>query len=150
MKIFAFDPGLTTGWALFDGAELVDAGQIAGVVPAMNLISLHCSSGIDVAIGESFVITLATAKKSPQAQPLRILGAAEYLCALHGVPLVEQLPVQAKKLVSDDSLRNLGWYKPTSGGHRNDAIRHGVVYLLQHGTIGVQALRTHHASLDAA
>lgn len=141
MKILAFDPGLTTGYAYFEGSTLVTAGQVTGVVPAMNLIADYCTAGIDVAVGESFVITIATAKKSPQAQPLRILGAAEYLTALHGVRMVEQQPVVAKKLVSDDALRNLGWYKSTKGGHQNDGIRHGVVFLLSEGIINISALR---------
>lgn len=56
---------------------------------------------------------------------IRSNGALEYLCHEYGATyLPEQKPRDAKHVVSDKRLRQLGWYRPSDGGHMNDAARH--------------------------
>lgn len=59
-----------------------------------------------------------------QPDALMISGVVEFLCDWYGVPLTWQTPGDAKSLVSDKTLRDLGWYVRTKDGHANDAMRH--------------------------
>lgn len=123
----AVDPGGTTGFATWRHGEIW--GDFTGQAPPQEFLELahqlmvqHCFGGRLVV--ERFVITVATAKKSPQPEALEQIGALRYLARIEcGMELEMQTPAEAMGLVPDKRLRALGWYRPGQV-HANDALRH--------------------------
>ena len=83
-----------------------------------------------IVVCESFIITAATAKKSPQPYSLELIGVTKFFCAKADIKLVFQTPAQAKRLATDEILKAAGIHKPSKGGHQNDAARHCCYYLM--------------------
>jgi hypothetical protein len=65
----------------------------------------------------------------PEAQKAN--GALEYVATQCGVTFRQQSRVDAKKVVTDKVLRQLGWFKSTKDGHANDASRQAGFFLHQ-------------------
>lgn len=151
MKLLAIDPGLTTGWAAWNlpGGEvsfssgMVEGGRFAFYEWLYPVVSAHYSEdqhyspygasadGVPFTIiCESFTITQATARKSPQPDPWRIIGHVEALCYRDDIPLVFQAPSEAMAFSKNDKLKALGWYKP-GAGHDNDAARHLLLWMMK-------------------
>jgi hypothetical protein len=89
-----------------------------------------------VVICERFVIGMATAKMSFQPWSLENIGAIKTLMHLKGLSpegMVLQSASAAKGVVSNDMLRQAQVWHRGGQGHANDASRHGILYLLQHG-----------------
>lgn len=85
---------------------------------------------------ERFTTTDRTGKRSSQPTPQRVLGAAEQLTyAYTNVEFILQQPADAKKLASNDRLRELGFYTRADLVGRpdandvNDAARHALLAL---------------------
>lgn len=138
--ILAIDPGLTTGWATFDGLseETNDfrSGMVKGRYEFYEWFYKQLSrfySGMNhlTVVMERFTITAATAKKSPQMDPLYIIGHVEAICHRDDIPFEFQLPSQAMSFATNDKLRAVNWYKP-GPGHDNDAARHLLLWLVKH------------------
>jgi hypothetical protein len=119
----AVDPGGTTGLAwIVEG--VFDSGQLAGGRFAFTTYftwakEMHPS----VIICEDFIISNATARKTPQPDPWRILGFLELWCDMTKTAFVSYTPSEAKGFGTDAKLKHLGWYKPGKP-HANDAARH--------------------------
>lgn len=127
MKKFylAFDPGGTTGIATYNAASgNFHSFQVEGRHEAESLIVDLIPWHRAVVVGESFIITAETLKKSRQMDPLYIIGYMDGLCAAHGTPFYLQSPSEGKSFGTDTKLKALGWWNPTTGGHANDAARH--------------------------
>jgi len=129
--VLAVDPGGNTGLAwLLDrefGSQVVADGRFgfhAWFTEAVAKIATPL-----VAVCEDFIITSATARKTAQPDPYRIIGWLELWCHQHAVPFVLQTPAQAKGFGTDAKLRHMGWYRTGHGGHDNDAARHLLTYL---------------------
>lgn len=87
-----------------------------------------------VIVVENFLVNPGTHKKSQAAfrDTNDIIGALRFHTRTADTPttFVLQSPAQAKNIVSDDMLRQLGLLNATPGGHANDAMRHLVRYLI--------------------
>ena len=129
--VLAVDPGGHTGLAwLLDrqfGSDVVPGGRFGfrtWFTKAIGEIATPL-----VVVCEDFIITSATARKTAQPDPYRIIGWLELWCDQHAVPFVLQTPAQAKGFGTDAKLKHLGWYCTGNGGHDNDAARHLLTYL---------------------
>ena len=127
--VIGLDPGETTGWArIYDGQFM--SGQ-AALWDVMEWLWLALDTGLRPTIFcEDFIITQETAKKSRQTAPLDGIGAVKFMAHYFDLALVMQTPTQAKRFATDEKLMALDWYKPTKGGHANDAARHLMVGLV--------------------
>lgn len=127
--VIAFDPGKETGWARIQDGKF-ESGQgrlwpvlfwFDGILEFGRRPTVFC---------EDFIITPQTAKKSRQTDPLDGIGALKFLARKYDLALIMQTPAKAKAFATDDKLKALGWYRPTKGGHANDAARHLMVGLV--------------------
>lgn len=139
--VLAVDPGKITGYAIWNLSGLKEAGQLPEhefLVFAEDLIAKYWAFDLRV-VCESFRISAQTVTKGADAHwsigQIRILN---YWCRKEdrSVPFVEQSPAEAKTFVTDAKLLRLGWRQATPGGHRDDAVRHLVLYLLREGLVG--------------
>jgi len=123
--ILAIDPGMTTGLAFLRRADL---GSFQSVqlpwqetcAMIRNTCEYH-RDHLDV-VAERFTISIKTAKIAPAPWSLEVIGVARYfsqLCTGQDLTLYEQKPPFA----TDDRLKIMGWYRPSHGGHMNDAAR---------------------------
>ena len=152
VNVLAIDPGGTTGLAYvqflveYDDDVRVCMGTSSfrswEDEPwfAMNEVETmlrrpHPEHKLDAVVVERYVITPATLKKTAQYEALYQVGVLLFFGWNHDVPVVLQQPSVTKKLVPDASLKSLNWYRPSKGGHQNDAARHLAAYGLQHGLI---------------
>lgn len=129
--ILAVDPGGNTGLAwLVDeefGSQVVGDGRFGFHKWFLGAVDKVATPSVIVC--EDFIITSATARKSAQPDPYRIIGWLELWCYQHNVPFVLQTPSQGKGFGTDAKLKHFGWYRTGSGGHDNDAARHLLTYL---------------------
>lgn len=136
--ILAIDPGKICGWATLGewGKPLENpevrlcAGQ-EEIQPFLERMddSLGCG---DLVICEKFLITKRTMTATADAHwAMSAIGCLEYWCRRRGIPFVLQTPGEAKAFAADDKLKVLGWYRATKGGHRNDSMRHLLLYLVR-------------------
>jgi hypothetical protein len=142
--ILAVDPGLTTGWATIDAPNHPEfqSGMIQGRYAFYDWLYGQFSSWTHASLQEQsiqpltlvvekFTITEATAKKSPQPDPLYIIGHLDAIAHRDALEMVFQLPSQAMSFATNDKLKAVGWYKPGKG-HDNDAARHLMLYAVKH------------------
>jgi hypothetical protein len=130
MRVLSLDPGGTTGYAIStfdDNSPLVieRSGQIKNSLS--GFLDFHWdvleSEDIDLIVCENF--ELREGVYGADLSPVYIIGALEALYPV--IPIWYQAPYQ-KPLVDDDRLKKLAIYEPGKP-HRNDAVRHMVIYL---------------------
>lgn len=121
LYVLAVDPGKSTGWvlALVSQNDLVvlEYGQeiedVRDTIDRVRAKVEEITSTPDtnlVVVTERFVVRTG-AGFFPDVTPLKINATLDYLYAPGGrVHLRTQLPSQAKALVSNDSLKRLGYY----------------------------------------
>lgn len=129
MIIIGVDTGLYTGMAYWDTKimEKPNAIEVPYIETGDTLFKwLHSvNARQDVAVAcERFVILPGSRLKTAQPEALMGMGAVEYICRAAGRRVVWQFPVDAKRLVPDSLLRQIGWYVQTKDGHANDGMRH--------------------------
>lgn len=159
-RLLCLDPGETTGWALFEESSLVRWGQIVTVQKEQlkwnNLGNLFVEQKPTAVVCENYRIydhKLARHTFSP-VLTLRLIGGIDCLCRFgwyenlgphyideyggyrdyyeqHTCPIYYQMATQAKGFVTDDKLKQWGFYD-SSMRHARDAIRHGCYFLLFH------------------
>ncbi len=126
----SLDPGGTTGYAIFDYVDdsaihILREGQIKGGLN--GFLDFHWDVLEDIQferiICESF--TLREGIHGADLSPVSIIGALEALYPT--VEIVYQEP-KIKPLCTDERLKKLRMYVPGKP-HRNDAVRHAVIYL---------------------
>jgi len=134
----AVDPGGTTGWCLLRAGETIPetfqhtpyefekkAHEIFQRPDARNAIL----------IVERFTITAATAKKSQQPEALEIIGTLKYLAKFYAKLTPNfQSPADVMRLVTDQRLKALGWYRPGIP-HGMDSLRHLAAALARRGEL---------------
>lgn len=117
------DPGDMTGWA-----RMINGDFASGQLPlneVLDWVFIGLETGIrPVIFCEDFIITPQTAKKSRQTSALDGIGALKWMGHKFEVDVVMQTPAAAKSFSTDEKLKAIDWYKPTKGGHANDAARH--------------------------
>lgn len=126
MNILAVDPGGTTGWASWIEGS-VSWGQAPGGVLGGKRLRLMAQCA-DVLIIERYTIGERTVKFSRQSDALEITGALKWIADDEGLELVLQQPRDAKRLFTDDRLRQMGWWA-RGEEHARDALRHLGFYL---------------------
>lgn len=132
MITIAIDPGLVTGTAIMATGEWAHPinEEITGRSNFYEWLtakfSWYSGEELEVVI-ETFEITRKTGMLTAQYDALYIIGATEFLCAADHRHLFMQSPA-LKAFGSNNKLKALGWYAPSTGGHANDANRH----LLRH------------------
>ncbi len=134
--ILAFDPGHTTGYAVFESMQLADHGQIdtddmeKATKNIGELITLWDHA--DAVVVENYRVYKWRAKHHAGSELLtaRIIGCIETLCYQRGqFNLIKQPAHIAKGFCTDPKLREWGFF--TKGEkHANDAIRHGAYFLI--------------------
>lgn len=139
--ILALDPGKKTGLASYDRETDTFRSGEADFDETCNYLMqpaamfhpdvMHeVNHGTLDIVSESFLITVNTAKNTQATWSLELIGVARMVSHLYGrQPLVLQAPAAAKRLMSDDMLKTLDWYKPGKG-HANDAARHLGMFML--------------------
>ena len=137
-RIFAVDPGKVTGWCFYETGSpssftADEAEHMEFLALARRVIELgRC----DTVVCEDFIITVNTVRKTQgQLWSLEQRGVLRYLAHEHGVNFKLQRPADAKRFATDKKLRAAGWYRPTAGGHQNDAARHLLTYLASSGQL---------------
>jgi hypothetical protein len=132
--VFAVDPGKMTGWAwaclepalLTPGADW-RRSMITGQDTADEFLDMVADNGFcdprTLFVVESFTVTAHTARKSPQPEPMEVIGAVKFLARRGGSRLEMQTPSSAKRFATDTKLRQLGLWVPGQD-HARDAIRH--------------------------
>ena len=135
VTILAIDPGKRTGWAELRHG-LFSSGQTDGD-DYLVWLGEALSEGIDptAVVIEDFIYTEQTAKKTRQTWSTEAIGVVRFLCRKHGIPLTIQTPADAKRFSTDAKLRTMDWYRPSKGGHANDAARHLLLYCAKHTII---------------
>jgi hypothetical protein len=64
---------------------------------------------------------------------LEIIGFTRILCKRHNIPFVLQTPKDMKTFFGSWSLHDFNMWAKGGEGHKRDALRHGVYYLLKLG-----------------
>lgn len=146
LSIVAVDPGMTTGLAwcpseclrlkTFDGrvVEMVGLGQISGEVPIQAVKIGNGLKRLDgrICISESsdHFLLAGAGRGKHSLVPVKLNGALSAMCMLAGSMFIEQTPAQAKGVVKDAVLMEMGfmWHK-TNERHQIDALRHLVLFI---------------------
>lgn len=139
-RIFGVDPGLATGWCLYDVHEqtvkLEESDPQSFYRHAQDAIEMWQA---DIIVCESFIITPATAKKTQQPWSLELIGVLRFLSWQCSVTFQLQ-PPSIKPYVTNPMLKAAGWWLPGSAGHAHDAARHVAFYCAQNGVTLSDAL----------
>ena len=125
MKVLAFDPGKTTGWALVaDTGEILDWGEVALSLDVEFLIQ---ESKPDLVVYEDFVLYQfkAQAQAWKHFDPVEVIGVIKHICLCHEIECQKQMAWQAKRVEIDP--------KPKGSKHAYDAMRHALVALARMG-----------------
>jgi len=124
MIIHAYDPGETTGHAIYNASnhKFVTAGDF----PDMQEVGMWGQP--DLVIIEAFKLYSwkANSKKWSSFPEVEVIGALKFWCLRNNVKFVEQ-GADCKQLFSDDKLKALNLWKSYSR-HARDAMRHALYY----------------------
>jgi hypothetical protein len=129
-RVLAVDPGETVGWALFQDLELTNVGQFP-IGPLEDLDYFVTEQRPDVMVVENYRIYASRAAQhvGSEVNTAQYVGILKFIGSIYQIPVTLQMAHQAKGWVSDKRLRDLGLFQ-TGKRHANDAIRHGVYWLL--------------------
>lgn len=136
--ILCLDPGETTGWAIFEKGDLKEFGQEGTPDPPEMSAFLHAFIDMDlfeVVVYEEYRVRGNKFKEHVGSEVVTIqnIGAIKVVADEFNRDLVKQTASQAKAFANDSKLRHWGLHAKGLK-HANDAIRHGVYYLLfKHG-----------------
>jgi len=133
-RLIALDPGETVGLALFEFGELIDVEQIKLKFKTHNwdpLIDRVCQLNPDVLAYEDYKIYpgLAKAHTLSGVPTLKVIGAIEFMCSHNKYQSISMMASTAKGFVSDEKLKDWGFYKKALN-HGRDATRLGCHALL--------------------
>ena len=109
---------------------------------ALAILGRHeFKSAVDAVVVEEFRITASTGHKTRGGSmaAIEIIGALRWICHARGIPLVLQTPADAKRFMTDEKLRRLGWYR-SGKDHARDAARHLALYLLRSGHVSPEGV----------
>ena len=125
MIIIAIDPGLVSGLAVWDSAD----------IQGITLSEVHYQD-IGDRLEEAIVefrqqrvefacerYTMRPGVKTAQPEALKIMGVLEHLGKRHRIPLHYYLPDSCKGTMKNPRLKDAGWYRVTKDGHSNDGAR---------------------------
>lgn len=137
--ILTLDPGETTGWSTWDKGDLTDSGQwdtyaphiIADLVTQVSEDFDDQRRQLSLIVFEEYRVRGNKFKEHVGSEVITIqhIGAIKVAAAQLGVETWKQTAGQVKAFATDTKLRRWGLYQ-TGLRHSNDAIRHGVYYIL--------------------
>lgn len=136
-SFMGMDPGKMTGCATF--VPTMETVPQAWEAPQDTFVdwAYDCLTAVppSIILMERYTVTAETLRKSRGDNwSLEQIGVVRHLCRRHGHTFELQSPSDAKKLASNQRLRQLGWYVPGKG-HANDALRHLLLGLARHGQL---------------
>lgn len=122
MKVLAFDPGGTTGWAVFVDGYL----NYGTVVKMVDIKKLIVDTRPDYIAIETFKLFPWAAKSLSWStlDTVKVIGVMEYIAAEMGIPTVLQSPADAKAI----KIKRLN-----ASRHAVDAVCHGLLFLRRQG-----------------
>ncbi|AYJ75631.1 DNA polymerase III subunit alpha [Bacillus phage BSTP8] len=125
MRFYSYDPGKTTGWALFESDNLISAGESESWKDIRMQLDYD---EVDFVLIEEFKLYPWKAKnKSWDTFPeIEVIGVIKEYCWYNGINVVKQLPNQ-KDFFDNKKLERL--YGKIPSRHAKDAVRHGLIYL---------------------
>lgn len=146
MRWLSIDPGETTGWALWEDKQLVDAGQTelipfidevadsARVLgPSSNLDLLAPFDGVKRLVVEEFKLYPWVIQDGgldfDEVRTARGIGALEFIARQAGIEFTFQ-PATIKEPAMDAGARELFQRPLYENRHANDAIMHGWYYIV--------------------
>lgn len=135
-RLICLDPGKTTGWCLFENGRLTQTGQLPDCFDDKNidttgLFQLFKDINPDFILYEDYKVyghKLERHTFNP-VFTLRLIGAIESYAQINNIPTHKQMAVTAKNFVTDDKLKQWGFWQ-SGMRHSRDAIRHGCYFLL--------------------
>lgn len=129
-RLLALDPGETTGWAVFEDCQLARCGQWP-VRALEDFDAFVTDKRPDAMVIENYRVYASRAAQhvGSEVNTAQYVGILKFLGQMYQVPYTLQMAHQAKGWVSDTRLNTLGLFQ-TGKRHANDAIRHGVYWLL--------------------
>lgn len=134
--VIGVDPGKKTGIAClrvtggFVRHETMECDQVDVVPYVEGLLKGTDLASVDVFIGvQRFTINRSTHKKTRQPAASEIVGVVQELGRKYNVTVDVQSASTAARFI-DMTLRRLGIYTVSRGGHANDAMRHALLTLL--------------------
>ena len=148
MRITAIDPGISTGWVVanYEGGvpEIVEYGQerFDGPIEATRfIISRLLPDTTDVLILEQFDLRPQN-KFTAELSPVEINAILKYWVEYLGdsrIQLVFTTPAQHKGLVTNEVLKNIGWYvMPKQVGQKDADDARDAFRLLTHYIVTVE------------
>lgn len=132
VRVIAFDPGISTGFAYFEDGELKDWHVLNSVRQVVENLygTCHDNAISTIVVMESF--NRGNTVVDEQIQTLECCGAIVGICELLCLPLERQAPSVrksyiplAKQMIGDSIL--------PGKNHTIDAIAHGIRYMERHG-----------------
>lgn len=132
MRVLSFDPGHTTGWAVFDKGpdnkshELVNRGVIKDWHGIAELIETY---GPDIITYEIFRLYSwkANQKSWDTFLEVEVIGVIRYLAEVYRLPIIGQTPADGKHFYNDVKLKKMELYQSIT--HINDATGHALFFL---------------------
>jgi hypothetical protein len=144
--IIAVDPGKASGICAFEfstgesNPTLMMSGEFQPeeyAAPIRELIEHAIANDYVLEFAcERFTISAQTAKNSQAPYSLEQIGVLKQIMRDYGfsdVNLKYQSPADAKRMFGNDALKKLEYWHKGGAGHALDAIRHGLLYLANHG-----------------
>lgn len=127
VRILAIDPGITTGYALYNGPQY-DFVSWQGKDDEYDVFNYLRNFDPDVIVCESFLFRQA--KTKVELFPVQLIGVVNLYGRISNSKIVLQTPAQAKGFVQDRHLKKLNYWNNKFTNHPNDAARHLVYYLV--------------------
>lgn len=136
-RLLCLDPGHTTGWALFEGLELKEFGQldtpeVNGVlIPMMEFFKAR--EPLNDLIYEDYRVYGWRAKHHAfsELHTAKLIGVIEAVAqSIVGLNIYKQMASVAKQWAKDEFLKEWGFFQQTVGQkHARDAVRHGCYFV---------------------
>ena len=134
--IMALDPGSTSGAAVVQmrqsGARVLETWEEVAhsveeeVAVVQRLCDIAHLKGCTHVVIEDFVLVPGAALKKVALVPVRLLAMMQF--ALDDIPIYTQTASQAKGVITDARLKDVGLYKGRSP-HERDALRHALLFV---------------------
>lgn len=136
-RILALDPGVTTGFALYDQHDPMAGRAWQKACKHSEYMDELNEVWPNIIICESFVHTHRT---GTDYTPVEFIGLTKWFCERRDIILIEQTPAYGKAFFDNDKLKKLGVYV---GGmpHSMDALRHLYQFMMKHGLFDLRLLR---------
>lgn len=141
--VIAVDPGKATGVALLSYSDAMDNPSLLGSYEVQphefaprirNLIGqMHLDDDFAI-VCERFTINAQTVRNSQAPYSLEQIGVLKQTMRDNSIDentIVWQTPADAKSLFPNPALKKVGTWHVGGEGHANDAIRHGLLYMVK-------------------